>query len=1054
MKDYIKKNVCTFRLKAFLLTMLLTLFCGVLTAQAQTKEVTGTVTDEKGDPLPGVTVVVEGTTTGSITDLDGNFRVSIPSSINNPKLVFSFVGYQTLTMAASDKLSVVLSEDTAEIEEVVVVGYGQQKKASVVGAITQTSGKVLERAGGISNVGAALTGNLPGVVTTQSTGQPGEEDPKIQIRGVSSWNNSEPLVLVDGVERSMSSVDISSVQSISVLKDASATAVYGVKGANGVILVTTKRGQEGSAKIDAGFSTTLKTISKLPSKMDSYDALMARNEIIEHELGVTPSAWNYIRSQEFINNYRNQTTTEQRERYPNVDWQDYLYKDAAVSYNAYVNVSGGSKFVKYYAAVDYVNEGDLYDIPENGRAYSSEFAYQRINVRSNLDFNITKTTVFKVNLSGSNGIRHIPWRHMHYGGANDTWQQAQAFASAFSTPPDVFLPRYSDGSWGVYPDDKNLANSAVAFALGGSAETSTTQVNTDFILEQNLDQWVKGLNLRAFVSMDNSFLEHNRGINDMWNDPATTYINPLTGEATKPTTNGNPEKFRYFDAPKWGLGNGEIDNWKTSRRLYYQAQVNYNRKFDEHNLGAMAMFSRSQNAYGPGLPINREDWAFRVTYDWRGKYFLEYNGAYNGSQKFGSDYRFAFFSSGAIGWLISGEEFMKNLVEKHIVENLKIRASVGQIGDDNIPNVDYLYMDLWKLGGNAYMNAADRNQSKYQAYYQSQIGNPEIHWEKVTKTDVGIDYSFLGGLLAGSFDIFRDRRTDIILKGDQRAIPNYFGATPATVNLGEVKNKGYEVELRVEKSILSNKLRLWGNFNMTHNENEVVFKDDIEGLPSYQKAEGYQIGQTRSHIDAGFLNNYDEVFGSPAHNSNDQFRMPGDLYIVDFNGDGIVDNEDSAPYAHPNVPQNTYNATVGAEYKGFSFFVQFYGVTNVSRYIGLTSFNNMLDNAYDYATWWSMENPNADLTTPRFASQNASDYAGTQYTFDGSYIRLKNIELAYSWNGGWIKKLGMSYLKVYVNGNNLWLWTRTPDDREINDNGQTASYPSVRRFNFGFKLSF
>ena len=1032
-----------FVLLLFLMTLSLDLFAQVV--------VSGVVTDEAGNTLPGVNVFEKGSTNGTITDLDGKYMLHVQ---NGATITFSFIGYdeQEFSVSGTKSINVTLKESTQEIEEVVVVGYGQQKKASVVGAITQTTGKVLERAGGISNVGAALTGNLPGVVTAQNSGQPGEEDPKIQIRGASSWNNSEPLVLVDGVERSMSSVDISSVQSISVLKDASATAVYGVKGANGVILVTTKRGQEGSAKIDAGFSTTLKAISKLPSKMDSYDALMARNEVIEHELAVAPQAWNYIRSQEFINNYRNQTTVEQRERYPNVNWQDYLFKDAAVSYNAYVNVSGGTKFIRYYAAVDYVNEGDLYDIPENGRSYSSEFAYQRINVRSNLDFNITKSTVFKVNLSGSNGIRHIPWRHMHYSG--DTWQQGQAFASAFSTPPDVFMPRYSDGSWGIYPDDKNLANSAVAFALGGAAETSTTQVNTDFILEQSLDQWVKGLNLRAFVSMDNSFLENNRGISDMWNDPATTYINPLNGEATKPTTNGNPEKFRYFEAQKWGTQGGSISDWNTARRLYYQAQINYARKFGDHNVGAMVMFSRSQNSYGPGLPVRREDWAFRATYDWKGKYFLEYNGAYNGSQKFGPDYRFAFFNSGAIGWLISGEDFMKSLVDNHIINNLKIRASVGQIGDDNIPNVDYLYMDLWKLGGNAYMNDDDRSQSKYQAYYQSQIGNPDIHWEKVTKVDVGIDFNFFDGLLSGSFDIFRDRRTDIILKGDQRAIPNYFGATPATVNLGEVKNKGYELDVRSEKSFLSNKLRIWGNFNITHNENEVVFKDDIKGLPSYQKAEGYRIGQTRSHIDAGYLNNYDEVYGSPAHNSNDQFRMPGDHYIVDFNGDGIVDNEDSAPYAHPNIPQNSCNATIGAEYKGFSFFVQFYGVSNVSRYVGLTSFGNMLDNAYDYASWWSKDNTNADLATPRFASQASPYYAGTQYTFDGSYIRLKNIELGYTWNGGWIKKLGMSYLKVYVNGNNLWLWTRTPDDREINDSGQTAAYPSVKRFNFGFKLSF
>lgn len=344
MKNVVKKN------QKIPYLFLLMLFCCLMASAQSGITVRGTVFDNNGETVIGASVVLKGNNSiGTISDIDGNFMLTVPNE--NPTLIVSFVGMKTKEVKATSKglIKITLEDDSQQLEEVVVVGYGQQKKASVVGAITQTTGKVLERAAGVSDIGAALTGNLPGVVTTQGTGMPGEEEPKITIRGASSWNNNEdPLVLVDGIERPMSSVDISSVQSISVLKDASATAVYGVKGANGVILVTTKRGTEGSAKIDVGFNATLKSPSKLPNKYDSYDALMFRNTAIEHELALRPDSWEYIRPQSFIENYRNQTTIEQRERYPNVDWQKALFKDNTMSYNANINISGGTKFVKIF----------------------------------------------------------------------------------------------------------------------------------------------------------------------------------------------------------------------------------------------------------------------------------------------------------------------------------------------------------------------------------------------------------------------------------------------------------------------------------------------------------------------------------------------------------------------------------------------------------------------------------------------------------------------------------------------------------------------------------
>jgi hypothetical protein len=362
-------------------------------------------------------------------------------------------------------------------------------------------------------------------------------------------------------------------------------------------------------------------------------------------------------------------------------------------------------------------------------------------------------------------------------------------------------------------------------------------------------------------------------------------------------------------------------------------------------------------------------------------------------------------------------------------------------------------MSQWAYGGASNM-ALNAENSIYEWYRESAIGNPDVQWETVTKMNIGIDYSMFKGLIAGSLEFFQDDRTDILVNGSERSVPAYYGGTPPTVNLGRVRAKGYELELRVNKQF-ANSLRLWGNFNMTHSENIILQKDDPQMRPDYQKDAGFAIGQYKSHIDAGFLQTWDEVYGSPAHDTNDAQRLPGDYYIVDFNGDGVVDSKDSAPFGYTGTPQNTYNATVGFEWKGFSAFAQFYGVTNVTRDVPLGSFGSKLNTVYDMGTWWSPATPNADVVVPSF-NRTPSYNNGTQYLFDGSYVRLKNIEIAYTAVGGWVKKIGLDSMKIFLNGNNLWLWTRMPDDRESNLNGYGGgggAYPTVRRFNLGVKIT-
>ena len=1051
------------KLAAAMLPMMLLSF----SVFAQKHQVSGKIVDETQMPVPGVNVVIKGTTIGTITGGDGSFTMQ---AADNDVLVVTYIGYNTqeITVSGAGPYNVSLTPDVVGLEEVVVVGYGQQKKASVVGAITQTTGATLQRAAGVSNIGAALTGNLPGVITMEGSGQPGSEldegenaKQKIVIRGTSSWNDSGPLILVDGIKRSMSSVDITSVESISVLKDASATAVYGVEGANGVILITTKRGEEGKARIDAGFTTTVKRVSKLPNKLDSYDALVARNKTVEMELPVTDKdSWAYITPQETIYKYRYRTADEKdekgnllTERYPNVDWQEELFKNQALSYNANLSISGGTKVVRYYGSADYVYEDDLMRLFDNGRGYETGYSYQRINARSNLDFNITNTTVFKMNLAGSLGIKKAPAMN-----AGDVWQEGQRWAGAYNIAPDVFVPQYSDGAWGYYPEVSNVTNSAQNLALAGMSKTTANTITTDFILEQRLDFFLKGLSARGNLSMDNNFQENGRGIGDAYNDAQQKWINPKTGQVfIRHDIDGDNTGFDWAEQVSWNPQGGSMGS--VNRRLYYQMQLNWARDFGAHSVTAMGLFSRNKQLFGDGIPSYREDWAFRTTYNYAGRYFFEYNGAYNGSEKFAKENRFAFFNSGAIGWMLSEEQFMLFLKENHYIDMLKLRASLGEIGSDNAGS--FLYMDEWSYGGKTGMTLDGGGDSVYSWYRMTKLGNKDVHWETVRKFNFGIDYSFLSGLFAGSIEIFRDKRYDVLLNGGDRAVPAYFGFDVPVSNLGEVHAKGYEIELRVNKQF-NRDTRLYGNFSITHNENEIIEKDDAPLKPDYQKEEGYAIGQYRSFIDKGFINNIDELYGSPAFETDDRFRLPGNYYIVDFNGDGTIDSKDSAPYGYTGTPQNTYNALLGFEWKGFSCFAQFYGVRNVTRDVVLQSFGQKLNTVYDMGEIWSKDNTNADVTTYRWSTAPVSKEGGqfpaygTQYIFDGSYIRLKNVELAYSWReDSWIKNIGFKYLKVFVNGNNLWLWTRMPDDRESNlgGGGYLGAYPTVKRFNFGLKFT-
>ena len=1065
LKEMIHLANCKIVSKTSVLAVLMMVFTIPAFAQGLVK---GNVIDSSGEAVIGASVVQkDNRKNATITDIDGNFSLKLPSG--KATLVVSYIGMKEkeIKVTAEQFVKVTLEDDDTQLEEVVVVGYGQQKKASVVGAITQTTGEVLERAAGIGSVSAALTGNLPGIATIASTGQPGEEDPRIYIRGAAAWNqDAQPLILVDGVKREIKSVDVTSVATVSVLKDASATAVYGVEGANGVILITTKRGVEGKARIDVGFNATLKAVSKLPRKYDSYDGYMWRNQALEHELAIGGDAsWAFYRPQTFINNFRNQDHTvkpnysadgtylgeySQAERYANTDWQDEMFKSTTLSYNTNLNISGGTKFVKYFVAFDFQNEGDMTKIWDNRQGYEGGYSYNRLNVRSNLDFQITKTTQFKVNLAGSNAQKKTP--RYYYGNDGEFFQQ-QKWAGAYRMAPNLFPVQFSDGSWGYYPLTSNIENSPQSVATSGYELSTITRVFTDFALEQNLDFITKGLVARGTISWDNQFNEGSRGISDL-HTVKRAYMLPEVGQMLWENEIDAKTGFDFYESRDWTTQAGNVSY--TSRATEMSLQLFWGRQLGQHNVTVMGNWKRRINAGNTELEWRREDWVFRTTYDFKSRYFAEFNGAYNGSQKFSPDNRFAFFCSGAAGWMLSEEKFMKPLKDKGIIDMFKIRGSIGEIGDDNA-GARFAYMTGWEVtnNGNGFNMSIDGSASPFVGYKEATIAMPDLRWATVLKKNLGFDYAFLHGMFAGSFDWFRDDRYDIFISGANRSVPSYFGAaTTPDINKGKMKNYGFEIEVRFNK-VLKNGMRFWTNANYTYAHNVIKVKDDPALIPAYRKAEGYSQGQYWSFIDNGFIGSYDELYSTPAREKDDSQVLIGDHYIVDFNGDGIVDEtNDQAPYGYTSTPEHTYNATIGWEWKGWSCFAQLYGATGVTRDVTLTSFPEKLLTVYDTGQWWNPVDQSGEVVVPRYTTQ-VSYNDGTQFLFDGSYFRLKNVEIAYTWTKGWIKKLGFTSLKIYLNGNNLFLITKMPDDRESNYgfSGGGGAYPTVRRYNFGIKLN-
>lgn len=981
---------------------------------------------------------------------------------------------QEIPLSGQTSINVVMKESVLALEEVVIVGYGVQKKISVVGSISQTKNEQLQRGGQFTDFTQALTGHLPGITTMVNSGQPGgtglygNDATDIYIRGQSTWNAASPLILVDGVERAMDRLNVNEVESVSVLKDASATAVFGVKGANGVIMITTKRGSIGKPKLSFSYSSTMQQISKLPDKLDSYDALRLKNISIERETPLNEVSWADYTPYRIVKRYQKPQNPEYVDIYPNVDWAKAVFDNTGYSHHAAFTVQGGTRAVNYFGTLAYVHDGDMLKHYNNNKGYDPNYNYNRVNFRSNFDFKLTNTTTLQFNLSGYMDQRNTQYGYPEKSSGINSW----GYLAVYGFPPDGFLPQYPDGRWGASYSipAEGMPNPAAYFWNTGINELRSTNLNSDFKLEQKLDFITKGLTAAASFFYDNTLKYTGGGPEDAVDDVGTgtsntlqtvIYPNLYTGPNQDPSVYKLDLPivgFNQFDfvVKPWYIRTESLLAGQVSRRTMYQFQLNYGRKFGLHNVGLLGLVKGEEYAIGSMFKNYRADWVFRATYDYDSKYLLETNGAYNGSEQFGPGYRFKFFPSAALGWLVTNEGFFKDF-NVNWINRLKFRYSIGMVGDDRVSSSRWLYSDQLKYGSTTYLGENPRIASPYTWYSVSVVGNPNIHWEKALKSNFGVELGLFYDMFSISYDLFNEKRTDILVAGNQRqSVPSFVGFVPPSVNQGRVDSKGYELELKFNKN-QGTGVHYWAEIAISHNENKILQKDDPILLDSYLKQKGFSIGQTRALVRTGFYNNWDEVYASVPTETNDLQKMPGFYNLTDFNGDGIIKSaDDNIAYAYTGIPQNTYSYTLGADYKGFSVIAQFYGVNNASRNQPALDFYYSTDvlfgHCYDY---WSKDNQNASSYLPRWKTQaqNIGDY----FIYDASYFRLKNVEIAYMLQDDWLKKSGLSSLKIFLNGNNLIFWSKLPDDREGTSSGGDASggaYPTARQISLGIDLTF
>ncbi len=1048
-----------------------------LNAIQESVKITGTIVDETNEPIPGVSIIIKGTTTGTVTDLNGSFNLEVPL---NSVLMVSYIGFgsQEITISGDQtEFRIVLLEETENLEEVVVVGYGVQKKETVTGSLSTVSADELVEQP-VSNISQALGGRLPGLISNQAGGRPGKDASTIKIRGIGTLDagaGSNPLIMIDGIEREQADLnflDPNEIESISILKDASSTAVYGVRGANGVILVTTKRGKVGPAIMKYKSSMAIMIPDFTIDFIDSYQQAGLLNEY----QGFTESTDNPIAP--YPNSIRNRfkgvidgnpLNPNDPFFYPSTDYSDLLLKDYAIQHQHNLTISGGTERVKYFSSLGYFNQGGMFEpiAPESDKTTN----YQRYNYRTNIDIKISNTTDAAINVGGSFN-KNVALGLAGREPANSFYWSSQVHSS----PWEGYM---YDGKLVMLQENGNsvLLNSDIR---GYNVELENT-ADYSFKLNQKLDFITEGLSVKgtaSFVSYFRNFID--RGKDQRY----LAYYYPVVGD------DGKLDLLKFKEDTQRFNSNGQ----SKTRKQYYELAFNYNHTFaDTHTVTGLVLGNAeksffTQNEYN-AIPRAYLGLVGRVTYNYMNKYFAEYNLGYNGSENFAEGQRFGFFPAYSAGWTFTEEPWLQTVIGNNILSYGKFRFSYGTVGNDRMRGARFLYLpDSYFMNvhgdGSWYNNyrisfGLPEDRSIYLIAIPGQAGNPNVTWEKSTKINYGADLSFFDDLVSVKFDYFTEDRTDILI--NQNVVPVYQQTGDLALNLGEVENKGYEIEIGLNKKISKN-LRVWADVNYTHAKNKIIEVDEPKQPFDYQQRTGRSVGELYGYqqgeifMTAEAADAYKEELWqsysalNPGANRNNYQAYQifaagsdvsaGDLKFIDRNGDGLINDMDQGYLGTPSFPETMYALKGGFELKSWTFSFMLQGATDFAINARTTNSptpakGSILDfvlNRYTPERYDAGEK----IEFPRLlATNNNWEPVGTFWLRDATYLRLKSVEIGYTFEKDrrLIKSLGLDNFRIFANGLNLLTWSDIKYIDPETTNGELR-YPRSRVINLGIQAQF
>ena len=1041
---------------------MLALLCLIPDVSFAQLRVEGTVKDETGEALMGVAILIQGEGTGAVTDFDGHYV--LPSVKQGATLEFSYLGYQTKVVKATGRrLDVSLVPDLKNLDEVVVIAYGQQKKVTITGAVSAVGGDELLKAP-VANVSNALQGKLPGISVVQASGMPGDDEPVIRVRGIGSLNSAEPLVLVDGVERSFGQIDPNEIEDISILKDASATAVFGVRGANGVILVTTKRGTPGKASVSVTASTAIQQISKFVEFADSYtygkmwnytaitDALpMSQWPGSATIADYTPYDNTGIRfSQDVMEHFRK---GDMPVTFPNTNWIDYLMKDAAWQEQVNVNVKGGTDKVRYFVSAGFLNQNSLFKTFSNND--DETFRYKRFNYRANLDIDVSKYSQLALTLGG-----RVQNRTTMGGGEGFLFRYLQG------ATPYAGIGIDSEGRHVVA--DKNIVGPYDRDALSnfyelGYQNTSVNVLNLDLQYKLDMSFLTKGLDFKIKGSYNTDYSARKDRQNGF--GTGVNYVATLVDGKEVLRKENITWPIPYSDS-RWG-----------NRNWYAEASFNYARKFGKHNVGALLLYNQSKTYYPwdsdgslyRSIPKGYVGLVGRVTYDYDTRYLFDFNIGYNGSENFAEGKRYGTFPSFSAGWIPSSEKFWEPL--KNVIGYLKLRGSWGKVGNDNTNGARFLYLPgAWQFyTGTMTVNPQNRGANFgtrgnwLQAVKELTAGNPNVTWETASKINLGLDAAFLGDRLMLNLDFFWEDRKDILVS-NASLLPAVTSLPGSYVNEGRVKNHGYEITLKWSDKV--GDFRYSISPSIAFARNKIIEMLEVPPMYDYLRRTGLSVGQRFGYdlfelYQEGTEERYKAAYGVEMPTQLVSLKY-GDAVYVDLNGDGLIDQNDQKPLGYPDNPEITWSVNAQLHWKGLDFSMLWVGANNTSRMLngyyrdqfGSTNTSALTQWVADNS--WTEDNRDAILPRISFTNRGNNNLDSRAWIIDSKYVRLKNVEIGYTFNKPTWMPL-FNFVRFYASGQNLLTFANFKgNDPEAPGQGLDfgVRYPMTRVFNFGVQVNF